>query len=1057
MCRIVRYSWLLGVLLCLGTLFENVGFSQSSNTWSPAGKMIEARTGAAEVLLQNGQILITGGLDANGVPVSSAEFYDPLSGTFSVAPSMMTPRANHSAIVLSSGDVLVTGGRTDVSGDYTNSAEIFDAAAKQWKSVSGSLPQGLANHVMCNLADDNVLIAGGTSTVGPVNSLLLYIVSAQSFSPIATLLQARSSASAAAVPDGRLLIAGGTDINGAVLASTEIFIYDPANLTGSVSAGPSMSTPRMAATATATYDGVAIIGGNNGETDLTTAEIFSQWTNSFRTVSGARPRSGHFAVLLPGNGAILAMGGTGGQSVDLLQPWANSMAGGFVAAADSLTDQTGGYAAPASLGSLLATGGKGEFGASAELYGFPTIATDQSDYPPGTTVVMTGTGFKPGEIVDLHLHEWVNQKLTDAPDYQTNALADGRFTFTGYAPVTTDLGARYHLTAVGEVSGYQAQIIFTDGPDNTNVTVSCTPNPVPSGGTSTCTAEVDDTAGKPIGFPQGAVKFSLTTGAGTWSPSDTCTLVQIGNTMKSNCTATLTPTAAGTVKAQYNANPNSWSNGNATSSFTISAPSKQISSVTVGPQVGTVVYGTGGSATYLVTVSPLPNNTAFAVNLASGLLPTGVSGSFSSSTLNFTASAAAQSVTLTLTATVSTGAISGVPFTITATNPALSGDTQSGNGSFTINKATASVTPAAASKTYGQADPTLTGTLAGFLTADGVTATYSRISGETVAGGPYTISATLSPAGVLGNYEITYNTASFTINKADITIAGNNTSFTYGGTMPTLTAGITGMGAAQAAVDGITPTATTTATSSSPVAGSPYTITVGYNDPSAKAGNYIISLVNAQLTINKAPLTITSANKSMLLNGTLPAFTVTYSGFVNSESSAALGGTLACSANTSGQIIGAFTIFCSGQTSTNYNITYQNTGKLTVTYALVGGVCAGDLGHQILQPINAAGSSVFNGKSTTPAKFRVCDAKGASIGTPGVVSSFVVAQVINGTASDQNEVVDSTTPDTTFRWDPTAQQWIFNISNKSFANSKTYGFLITLNDGSTIPFQYGIK
>jgi hypothetical protein len=1019
--------------------------------------MIEARTGAAEVLLQNGQILITGGLDANGVPVSSAEFYDPLSGTFSVAPSMMTPRANHSAIVLSSGDVLVTGGRTDVSGDYTNSAEIFDAAAKQWKSVSGSLPQGLANHVMCNLADDNVLIAGGTSTVGPVNSLLLYIVSAQSFSPIATLLQARSSASAAAVPDGRLLIAGGTDINGAVLASTEIFIYDPANLTGSVSAGPSMSTPRMAATATATYDGVAIIGGNNGETDLTTAEIFSQWTNSFRTVSGARPRSGHFAVLLPGNGAILAMGGTGGQSVDLLQPWANSMAGGFVAAADSLTDQTGGYAAPASLGSLLATGGKGEFGASAELYGFPTIATDQSDYPPGTTVVMTGTGFKPGEIVDLHLHEWVNQKLTDAPDYQTNALADGRFTFTGYAPVTTDLGARYHLTAVGEVSGYQAQIIFTDGPDNTNVTVSCTPNPVPSGGTSTCTAEVDDTAGKPIGFPQGAVKFSLTTGAGTWSPSDTCTLVQIGNTMKSNCTATLTPTAAGTVKAQYNANPNSWSNGNATSSFTISAPSKQISSVTVGPQVGTVVYGTGGSATYLVTVSPLPNNTAFAVNLASGLLPTGVSGSFSSSTLNFTASAAAQSVTLTLTATVSTGAISGVPFTITATNPALSGDTQSGNGSFTINKATASVTPAAASKTYGQADPTLTGTLAGFLTADGVTATYSRISGETVAGGPYTISATLSPAGVLGNYEITYNTASFTINKADITIAGNNTSFTYGGTMPTLTAGITGMGAAQAAVDGITPTATTTATSSSPVAGSPYTITVGYNDPSAKAGNYIISLVNAQLTINKAPLTITSANKSMLLNGTLPAFTVTYSGFVNSESSAALGGTLACSANTSGQIIGAFTIFCSGQTSTNYNITYQNTGKLTVTYALVGGVCAGDLGHQILQPINAAGSSVFNGKSTTPAKFRVCDAKGASIGTPGVVSSFVVAQVINGTASDQNEVVDSTTPDTTFRWDPTAQQWIFNISNKSFANSKTYGFLITLNDGSTIPFQYGIK
>ena len=69
------------------------------------------------------------------------------------------------------------------------------------------------------------------------------------------------------------------------------------------------------------------------------------------------------------------------------------------------------------------------------------------------------------------------------------------------------------------------------------------------------------------------------------------------------------------------------------------------------------------------------------------------------------------------------------------------------------------MTPNAASKTYGDADPAFTGTLTGFLAADGVTATYSRTAGETVAGGPYTISATLSPAAVLGNYTITYNTA----------------------------------------------------------------------------------------------------------------------------------------------------------------------------------------------------------------------------------------------------------------------------------------------------------
>ena len=85
--------------------------------------------------------------------------------------------------------------------------------------------------------------------------------------------------------------------------------------------------------------------------------------------------------------------------------------------------------------------------------------------------------------------------------------------------------------------------------------------------------------------------------------------------------------------------------------------------------------------------------------------------------------------------------------------------------SFDIAKKAASVTPAAASKTYGAADPGFTGTLEGFLAADSVTASYSRTAGETVAGGPYTISATLAPAGVLGNYDITYNTASFTIDE----------------------------------------------------------------------------------------------------------------------------------------------------------------------------------------------------------------------------------------------------------------------------------------------------
>jgi len=113
-----------------------------------------------------------------------------------------------------------------------------------------------------------------------------------------------------------------------------------------------------------------------------------------------------------------------------------------------------------------------------------------------------------------------------------------------------------------------------------------------------------------------------------------------------------------------------------------------------------------------------------------------------------------------------------------------------------------------------------------------------------------------------------------------------------------------------------------------------------------------------------------------------------------------------------------------------------------------------------LQPINADGSSVFKQGSTTPAKFRVCNANGASIGTPGVVTSFNLIGIGTGTLTTVDEAVDSTTPDAAFRWDPTAQQWIFNISTKTApvnVKNQTYLFQIGLNDGSTIKFQYGLK
>jgi hypothetical protein len=416
--------------------------------------------------------------------------------------------------------------------------------------------------------------------------------------------------------------------------------------------------------------------------------------------------------------------------------------------------------------------------------------------------------------------------------------------------------------------------------------------------------------------------------------------------------------------------------------------------------------------------------------------------------------------------------VAGGPYSISAT---LSPASVLGNynityntASFTINQANASVTPNPAGKTYGTADPTITGMLSGFLAADTVNASYSRTAGETVAGSPYTISATLSPASVLGNYNITYNTANFTITPAPLTITANSKSKVFGAPLPTLDVAYNGFVSGEGA-GGLAGTlaCTTTALVLSPVSGNPYSI----NCSGQTSTNYTFAYVPGTLTVTQATtsVVVTSSTNPSLLNQSVtftatvsPQFTGTPSGMVMFKDGAlTLGtGTLsggAATFSTSALAAGMHSIMVVYGGDGNFAGSASVALTQTVTYQ-TSGVCDGDLGHAILRPMNLEGTSVFKQGSTVPAKFRVCDAGGASVGAAGVVASFNLVRVVNGTiVQTVDEPVDSTTPDPAFRWDATGQQWIFNIATKPLPANQTYVFLITLNDGSTISFQYGLK
>jgi len=229
---------------------------------------------------------------------------------------------------------------------------------------------------------------------------------------------------------------------------------------------------------------------------------------------------------------------------------------------------------------------------------------------------------------------------------------------------------------------------------------------------------------------------------------------------------------------------------------------------------------------------------------------------------------------------------------------------------FTITRKAASVTPDPASKVYGSADPSFTGTLTGFLAGDGVTAVYSRTAGETVAGSPYTISAVLSPAGVLGNYDITYNTAAFTITRKAASVTPDVASKVYGAVDPALTGTLTGF----VAGDGVT--AVYSRTAGETVAGSPYTISAVLS-PAGVLGNYEITYNTANFTITPKQITVTADAKSKTYGLPDPALTYVVNGL---EPGDQVSGYLA---RVPGENVGTYDITIGTITAgSNYTITF---------------------------------------------------------------------------------------------------------------------------------------
>ena len=313
----------------------------------------------------------------------------------------------------------------------------------------------------------------------------------------------------------------------------------------------------------------------------------------------------------------------------------------------------------------------------------------------------------------------------------------------------------------------------------------------------------------------------------------------------------------------------------------------------------------------------------------------------------------------------------------------------------------------------------------------------------------------------IGAYETGETTTTTLASSKNPSTYGDSVTFTATVTNRTITD--TPTGTLAIAIDGApvitaasgSGSAMTATYSTSSLSAGSHTVVATYTN----TGNFLPS-GPASLTksVTQATLTINANDAPKILDAPNPPFTATYSGFVNGDTPASLSGTQTCTTTaTTTSPVGSYPITCSGQTSTNYKIVYVP-GTLKILYAPAGTICDGAPSHIILPPINADGMSVFKQGRTVPAKFRVCDANGVSIGTPGVVFSFFLTGIQSGTTvTPVDDVVDTNNPDTAFRWDPTGLQCNFNITTAGLTGGSTYIYTITLNDGTTITFQYGLR
>ena len=401
-----------------------------------------------------------------------------------------------------------------------------------------------------------------------------------------------------------------------------------------------------------------------------------------------------------------------------------------------------------------------------------------------------------------------------------------------------------------------------------------------------------------------------------------------GQTQSSATTGTLSFSSTATLASNVGSYAITGSGLTANSNYTLQQASGNASALAINPALlfytaisASRTYG-GSNPTFTGTVS--------------GFVDGQTQASATTGSLLFSSPA-------TVASNVGSYAINGSGLTANNGNYAFLQNEES--GMLTINPALLFYTASSASRAYGSPNPTLTGTLTGFVNgqtqASATTGTLLFSSTATAASnvGSYAITGSGLTANY-GNYTLLQNEESgrLTINPAQLFYNADSASRTYGGSNPAFTGDLTGF------VNGQTQSSVTTGSllfsSTASVASNVGSYAINGSGLTANS-NYTLLQAEANataLTINPAQLFYTAVAASRTYGGSNPAFTGDLTCFVNgqTQSSATTGTLLFSSPATVASNVGSYAIAGSGLTADNGNYTFlqnEESGMLTINPA----------------------------------------------------------------------------------------------------------------------------